>query len=126
MTRAFLILPLLIGCSTPPAVVDPLPGHLEENYEVFFSDQAPWDLPALQPSEELSALAERARQDYRAVHPHIKLQGSGFFHDRKRHFLFLAFELAGDSPEYFTDFYLVYVFDQSVHRFVGRVHVPMA
>ena len=77
-------------------------------------------------SGDLAKLALQAEQDYRTVEPRLKLHHVNTFEDSQRHLLFLAFLIAQDSPVYRTDFYLVYVYDRSHQRFVGRVHMPMA
>jgi hypothetical protein len=99
---------------------------LQTDFKVFFAAKPPWSYPVAKDTGDLAKLAQEAQQDYRTVEPRLKLQRVNTFEDSEHHLLFLAFEIAQDSPVYRTDFYLVYVYDRSHQRFVGRVHIPMA
>ena len=126
IARFFSLFFAIVFFVNSASAADASPSALQTDFRVFFAAKRPWDYPVAKDTGGLAKRAQEAQQDYRRVEPRLKLQHVNTFEDSQRHLLFLAFEIAQDSPVYRTDFYLVYVYDRSHRRFVGRVHIPMA
>ena len=126
ITRCFALFSAIVFFVHSASAADASPSTLETDFKVFFAAKRPWDYPVAKDTGDLAKLAKEAQRDYRTLEPRVKLQHVNTFEDSQRHLLFLAFEIAQGSPVYRTDFYLVYVYDRSHQRFVGRVHIPMA
>jgi hypothetical protein len=124
MQRCLIIILLFfVSCRQQSTRAVPLPGPLESDSRAFFAAKPPWDYPSFARSSEVDALAKRAEDDYRAVEPRLKLRLDRVTHDSNRNLLFLDFWPAEDSPIHPLDFILVYAYDRSTHRFVGRFHM---
>jgi hypothetical protein len=121
MQRCFMaILFLFASCRERTAPAVPLPGPLASDPLAFFAGKPPWAYPAFEQTGEVAALAKRAEEDYRVIEPRLKLRLDRVTHDTDRNLLFLDFWPAEDSPIRPVDFILIYAYDRSTNRFIGR------
>ena len=114
------ILFLFASCKEHALPAVALPEPLAFDPLAFFAGRPPWDYPTFEHSTEVAALAKRAEEDYRVIAPRLKLRLERVTHDTDRNLLFLDFWPAEDSPVHPLDFILIYAYDRSTHRFIGR------